>query len=335
MSPQEDQLVIALEKEKDIGVVIAEVRAVAAAMGFETLAIAEIALGVSEICQNAIRHAEKGQAVIRTRNADKILQIQISDKGSGILNILQAMEDGFSTISNSLGIGLQVAKRTMDKFSIESQEAQGTTVVLEKHLPLVDGFMTHGVVSLAEEGQQYNGDSYLVRAFGGDSVLCAVVDGLGQGHTAHVMAEEVKEVLIANFDVPLAELILLCDQQLQDRYEGGVAMSLALIEKEMLSYVGIGDTHAYLQQNTGLRPLISFDGRVGARQLRSFKVSQYALQADDILIMCTDGMTTRVAVEASDLNYSAQNMANTLFNKYHRAYGDVTVLVVKYQPTYR
>ncbi|GEM_PF-238300 len=330
----ENCLVIPLKIEKDVALARDEAKAVATAMGFDDLAQSEVALGVSEICQNAVRHASDGVATISTHNGDKILRIIVEDDGVGIPDISAAMQEGFSTISTSLGIGLEVAKRTMDKFHIESNIHKGTKIILEKHLPLPETFLEFGYVSVPEEGNEFNGDQVLIRTFDGDKVLLSVIDGLGQGYAAHKMAVGVKEILNNNFDLPLIDLIKRCDQYIKVASpEGGIAMSVALIEQNKLSYLGIDDTHAYLQ-NEVLNLLPNFEGRVGGRQMRSLKVREYPLAANDIFMLCTDGIKTQVNLEGIDENYSAQNLATTIFNQYHRVYGDATVLVVKYQPSY-
>jgi serine/threonine-protein kinase RsbT len=53
------------------------------------------------------------------------------DKGPGIPDIAQAMQDGHST-SHGLGFGLPGAKRLMDEFDIISQVGKGTTIVMKK-----------------------------------------------------------------------------------------------------------------------------------------------------------------------------------------------------------
>lgn len=330
----QDCLVIPLTEEKDVAIARDEAKAVAAAMGFDKLAQSEVALGVSEICQNAFRHAGGGIATISTHNKDKILKIVVEDKGKGIPNIAKAMQEGFSTIQTSLGIGLDVAKRTMDKFQISSEQNQGTTILLEKHLPLSEDYLEFGIVSVPEEGYEYNGDEVLIKAFDGDKALLGVIDGLGQGYEAHLMAIGVKEILKTHFDLPLTALIKLCNKHLiESSSEGGVAMSLARFEPDKLIYLGIDDTHAYLQ-NEVLKPLVNYEGRVGGRQMRSLKIREYPIQPNDIFILCTDGIKTNITLEGIDPNFSAQNMATTIFNNHHRVYGDATVVVAKYRPYY-
>ncbi|MEM1122511.1 MAG: ATP-binding protein [Bacteroidota bacterium] len=205
-----NRLVIPLEKESDVGIARDEARAVAQAMGFDDLATAEVALGVSEICQNAIRHAGGGRAIITTANNDKILQIEVSDKGNGISNVTQAMQEGYSTIKTSLGVGLEAAQRSVDHLEVITKKDSGTTILLEKYLPISPSELEFGVASLPDEAYDCNGDDYLVYPFDGDKVLLAVIDGLGQGKVAHQMAVGVKRVLATYFTVALKDFILLC-----------------------------------------------------------------------------------------------------------------------------
>lgn len=334
MVEQENSLVVPLNIERDVGLARDEAKAVATAMGFEALAISEIALGVSEICQNAIRHAGGGKAIITTLNGDKILKIIISDKGKGISNLDQAMQEGFSTIPTSLGIGMDVARKTMDKFNVVSATEKGTTVTLEKHLSIPSGYLEYGVVSVPDERYQHNGDEFLIREFEGDKSLLAVIDGLGQGYEAHVMAVGVKKILAENFDSTLVSLIERCHSFLKaTQSEGGVAMSIAKIAPNQLVYLGIGDTHAYLYQDAIFKPIFSIDGRVGEGQLKTLKEQTFTIYPNDIVVLCTDGINTQITLSNADLKFTSQNMANTLFNRYHRLYGDVTILLAKYQPT--
>lgn len=54
-----------------------------------------------------------------------------SDDGPGIIDVRQALTDGFST-TGSLGVGLPGARRLMDDLEIDSQLGRGTTVTMRK-----------------------------------------------------------------------------------------------------------------------------------------------------------------------------------------------------------
>jgi serine/threonine-protein kinase RsbT len=54
-----------------------------------------------------------------------------SDRGPGIPDIEQALQEGFST-ARGMGMGLPGARRLMDEFLLESQVGLGTTVTVRK-----------------------------------------------------------------------------------------------------------------------------------------------------------------------------------------------------------
>jgi serine/threonine-protein kinase RsbT len=62
------------------------------------------------------------------------IQLVAHDQGPGILDIPQALRDGFST-SGSLGLGLPGVMRLVDEFEIVSAESCGTTVTAKKWKP--------------------------------------------------------------------------------------------------------------------------------------------------------------------------------------------------------
>jgi serine/threonine-protein kinase RsbT len=55
--------------------------------------------------------------------------LTFSDEGPGIVDMEQAMKDGFTT-GGGLGLGLGGAKRLANEFLIDSKPGRGTTVVI-------------------------------------------------------------------------------------------------------------------------------------------------------------------------------------------------------------
>ncbi|MBU0763972.1 MAG: ATP-binding protein [Bacteroidetes bacterium] len=325
----QEKTVIELRRQSDVSKVSRFVSEVASEMGFDKLACAEVALAASEICQNAVKYGEKGTATIRILNSGKILQIVVEDSGTGIPNIQEAVKEGFTTSNMSLGLGLKVAQRSVDGFTIESDKGNGAKVTMKKFLPLSHDEIGYGVVSIPEKRYNMNGDQYLIKEFEGDKVLLAVFDGSGQGMKAYFVASVVIWFLENNYYKPLEklceELHVFLKQYSNNR---GGAISLALLEKEKISYIGIGDTHAYL---TGAENfcLSNNEGIIGEYQLPTLKVSSHKMTGNELLVICTDGLKSGILRENINCELSAQNIANSLFNRYVKEYGDATVLVVK------
>lgn len=320
---------IPIEEESDVGLLREATSSLAKELGFDTISVGEITLAASEIGQNAFRHGGGGVAEIHSLKNGKVIQIIIRDKGNGIENIDLAMREGFSTIRTSLGIGLEAAQRLVDKFDIQSTIGEGTCIRMEKYLPMTTDRIEYGVVSVPDEQYNFNGDEYIVKEFDGDKVLLAVIDGIGQGYDAYAMSMLIKKFIEKNFALPLEVLIDSCDFLLKEsELTGGAAMSLAILEAHQVTYLGIGDTHSYLY-NGQKKELPNFEGRVGDYQLPLINAKQFPIEGNTCLVMCTDGISTKVSETDIPLNESAQKIANFVFNHFHKAYGDVTVLSTK------
>jgi serine/threonine-protein kinase RsbT len=124
---------VAINSDQDIVSARQKGRALAAELGFSAVDATFIATAVSELARNILAYARKGEITLRAVQGSnrKGIHIIASDKGPGILDIRQALCDGFST-SGSLGLGLPGVRRLMDEFEIASRPGQGTTVAVKK-----------------------------------------------------------------------------------------------------------------------------------------------------------------------------------------------------------
>jgi anti-sigma regulatory factor (Ser/Thr protein kinase) len=59
------------------------------------------------------------------------VRVVARDAGPGIVDLDQAMRDGYSTYQG-LGLGLPGAKRLMDEFEVITKPGRGTTVTMTK-----------------------------------------------------------------------------------------------------------------------------------------------------------------------------------------------------------
>ncbi len=98
-------------------------------LGFGTVDQARIATAISELARNIYLYAGTGKVCFEIINQldKKGLKIIAVDKGPGIRDISQVMQDGYST-SGGLGAGLPGVKRLMDHFEIRSDSGEGTEI---------------------------------------------------------------------------------------------------------------------------------------------------------------------------------------------------------------
>jgi serine/threonine-protein kinase RsbT len=122
-----------IASDTDIILARQEGRALAARAGVTATDLTLVATAISEIARNIVTHAGDGQIAmsIVEEPGRRGVMIIASDEGPGIVDLDQALEDGFST-GAGLGLGLPGARRIMDDFTIESAPGQGTTVVMRK-----------------------------------------------------------------------------------------------------------------------------------------------------------------------------------------------------------
>lgn len=125
-------------------------RAVAAAFAAQanptTTELADIKCAVSEAVTNCIVHAYPdtvGEIYISVKiceedglSAEKIIKIEIKDKGRGIENIEEARKPLFTTSPESerSGMGFTVMESFTDKMTVKSKLGKGTVVTLYKKL---------------------------------------------------------------------------------------------------------------------------------------------------------------------------------------------------------
>ena len=108
-------------------------RTEASKLGFSSTDLTLIATAISELARNIVMYARAGEIIVRlVRSTDRQGIVVIArDKGPGIADVRQTLQDGYST-SRSLGLGLPGVRRLMDEFEIESQVGQGTIVTIKK-----------------------------------------------------------------------------------------------------------------------------------------------------------------------------------------------------------
>jgi serine/threonine-protein kinase RsbT len=101
--------------------------------GFEEAPSRMVATAVSELVRNILKYAGTGDVWVRhAKNMGKRgIEIEALDRGPGIANCEEAMQDHFSS-GGTLGLGLPAVKRMMDEFSLESSLGKGTRVTARK-----------------------------------------------------------------------------------------------------------------------------------------------------------------------------------------------------------
>src|SRR5215207_9341751 len=122
--------------QSDADVVTARQRARELAVDLELTSTDQtlLATAISEVARNITTYAKRGEvllSIVRDNGGREGIRVVARDRGPGIADIEQAMQDGF-TSGGGLGLGLPGARRLVDEFDIVSAPSEGTTVTLVK-----------------------------------------------------------------------------------------------------------------------------------------------------------------------------------------------------------
>ncbi|HHY59437.1 MAG TPA: anti-sigma F factor [Clostridia bacterium] len=98
----------------------------------------DIKVAVSEAISNAIIHGYEHRpdewVEIEVSRSGHTFQIVVRDYGKGIADVEAALQPGYSTDSERMGLGFVFMQSFMDEVKVTSEVGKGTTVVLVKYL---------------------------------------------------------------------------------------------------------------------------------------------------------------------------------------------------------
>jgi len=122
-----------IEREQDVVPFRNRVKEYAVKIGMSLVNQTKLITGASELVRNMLKYAKGGKVVIEVLSTGRESGIRLifEDKGPGIPDIEQAMQDGFTT-GRSMGLGLPGTRRLMNEFNIMSEVGKGTTVTVIK-----------------------------------------------------------------------------------------------------------------------------------------------------------------------------------------------------------
>ncbi len=108
-------------------------------LGLPSEIIRRVSIAMYEGEINMVIHASGGDVDVRV--TEEYIEMILSDKGPGIKDVEQAMQEGYSTASDTTrslgfgaGMGLPNMKRYTDYMNIESTVGVGTTVTMRVNI---------------------------------------------------------------------------------------------------------------------------------------------------------------------------------------------------------
>ena len=306
---------------------------------FSETRMARVGIIVNELGNNLISYAPGGELLIRIvpsleshLPADGVgLEILSIDRGKGIENTAQSLQDGYST-SSTPGTGLGSVRRQADVFDLFSIHNQGTAIVTQIYKTdeiantVTNEEFSNGVINVPIHGEQVCGDGYIIIS-DSDELGILVVDGLGHGPLAHEAALEAVDMFFLNHNEPTENLVQLIHGRL--RSTRGAAIFVVKTEGESIISSGIGNVRTVIQDPTRQRTLISQNGTAGL-QIRSARATTAIWDRRSALIFASDGISTKWDLAAyPGLQYRHPALiASILYRDFSRGRDDSTVVVI-------
>lgn len=292
--------------------------------------VGRMAIVAVELSTNLVKHGGGGDLLIRTfsdGDGDG-LELLALDKGRGMVDIHQCLQDGYST-AGSPGTGLGAVTRLADVWDVHSRPGAGTAVLARFRVgrgaskrPRV------GAVCEPYPGETVTGDAWAWSDQSGITVL--VVDGLGHGLSAADAAGKA----VGAFQ---KSSVMDCVNTAKDIHRAllstrGAAIAIARVGQPGgdVAYVGVGNISGSVYSGGKLRKMISHNGIAGHAQPR-FASFSYSATAPALILMHSDGLSSRWDL-ASDPTLPSRHpalIAGVLYRDNRRLTDDNCVVVVE------
>lgn len=329
------ELALAIIDRSQIGEARRRALAMAAPLGYDETQSGVLALAVTELGTNLIKHAGGGTLLLRSLERGAALGIEILalDRGPGMANVAQSLRDGHST-AGSPGLGLGALSRMSHGLDIYSQVGKGTVLRCElwrgpAPAPKRES-MTASAIRIPKPGETDCGDDWSLLADKGVHTLL-VVDGLGHGPDAAHAAHEAKRAL---YQQPAAAAPAQILQAIHGalRSTRGAAASVAVLRpaQERVDFAGIGNVVGMVRHENKNRTLVSLNGILG-HQVRKFQEFSAPFPTGAMFIMHSDGLATHwdLAHYPGLEGRHPGLIAGVLYRDHRRERDDATVVVLR------
>ncbi|HYE40728.1 MAG TPA: ATP-binding SpoIIE family protein phosphatase [Ramlibacter sp.] len=265
--------------------------------GLDEVAAGRLAIVVTELATNLIKHARQGRLLVSGRPGRCEVEVVAIDEGPGIADVERSLRDGFST-AGTAGTGLGAVRRLAQQFDLHSS-ASGTIVVAQVRGAAAPersaGGICFGAISLAAPGETVCGDGWAF-ALEGDRAAVMVADGLGHGPDAAAAAGAALAVFTED---PLAaprDLLQRAHAELRTTRGAAVMVAQADAAAGTIRSAGAGNVVGRLLSGVSDRSILGQHGTAGV-SIRTPDEAVTPWPPHALLVLCSDGIETRWTAE--------------------------------------
>ena len=304
----------------------------AAQVDMDAVAAGRLALVVTELGTNLVRHATNGRLLLAARPGQVEVEVLSIDEGPGIADIGRSMGDGFST-GGTPGTGLGAVRRLAHDFDMHSAVPGGTVVVARVRASELGAprrrVQRAAALSMCAPGEQVCGDGW---AFALDETHAAlmVADGLGHGPAAAEASEAALRTFVANPMAHPREMLEATHRGLRGTRGAAVMTLQADAAAGAIRSAGAGNVMARLVSGISDRTILTQHGTAGVA-VRSVEETRTPWPEHALLVVFSDGIESRWPPEllAPVLGNDPSLAAALLVRDHCRGRDDATVAVLR------
>jgi anti-sigma regulatory factor (Ser/Thr protein kinase) len=310
--------------------------ALARAAGFDDEKAGALALVVTEVGTNLVRHGGGGEIVLRSLNGPGQAGVEVLalDRGRGIANVAESLADGYSS-RGTPGTGLGAIRRQSDVFDLHTLPGRGTALLSRLFAsqappkPRPPAAMAVGAVCLPLRGEEVSGDAWEILPLAGETRFL-VADGVGHGPGAAAASALAVETFLAHPTLPLVALLETMHLALKPTRGAVAAVASVQPEAGTVRYAGIGNVAGAVWNGDRTQRLVSMSGTLG-HMVTTLREFSYTWPADGVLVLHSDGLQTRWSLD----DYPGLALrdpslvAGVLYRDFTRGRDDVTVVAAR------
>lgn len=179
-------------------------------------------------------------------------------------------------------------------------------------------------------GEPVSGDTAII-CKSEDELFLAIVDVLGHGREAHVVARRSEDFLRENWDSDIAITLTALHAELKGSRGAAVGLAHLDVNTRKLAYIGVGNTVVRIFGNQPMR-LFSHDGIVGVN-FHVPTVQSLQLSESDVAIFHTDGIRESFTMQEYPqiMDHSAPSIARSVVQRFGKTYDDATCIALRYK----
>ncbi len=291
-----------------------------------------MAVVATELAQNQLVHARQGTFTTHKVERAGVVGVEIvaADRGAGIASPTRALEEHGST-AGGLGSGLAGARRLSDEIDFDVRHGEGTCIRARKWQRPVPWRSEVAIIGRPLANEDVSGDDAAFFRLG-ETLTLGVADGLGHGPEAREASARAIAVLKESSSSRLEDILRECDAPLFETR--GTVMAVARIDPkaQLVEHACVGNVQARLYRPRETQRFASHPGVLGApKQGRRFRTETFPLQTNDVLVMFSDGLSTKVDI-SEELLLLWQHpivIAEHILNRFGQSHDDAIVLVAR------